>query len=272
VPNRRYLKLAPDGTPRGTVPFPALPEGDASLGHSPPRAADKAGRVYFDSPIVAMRPAVKRQQRARILRFTPGEPAAEAVADFADHADFEHHFRYRAFPQTDAWVVDDAGRIGVLSAAEYRLRWYEGGQVVKTGPVIPYSRVRVGAGERERFWAQKAVEPASGASVAGGRPQLTPAGMERTRAAWPDSLFPEFLPPFDPRGVFRTEDGSIWVTRTTPASSPQRIDILNGDGALRAFLTLPEGRRLIAVGRTDVYLLAVDGDGVQSLERYRLPR
>jgi hypothetical protein len=35
---------------------------------------------------------------------------------------------------------------------------------------------------------------------------------------------------------------------------------------------LPPGRRLLAVGRAGLYLAAVNRDGLETLERYQLPR
>jgi hypothetical protein len=223
--------------------------------------------------IIQMQPVVKRSMKARLVRWLPGSASPEVAMEFTDHGEFEHEFRFRPMPQTDAWVVDAAGRIGILSAAEYRLRWYRDGELVETGPPVPHAPTRITGAEREAFRAKKALEPASGGSVGGtGGGPAGVLGMERARAAYPDSIFPEVMPAFEPNGVFLAPDGSIWVRRTAPASTPNAlVDILDASGALRARVRMPPRARLFALGARGVYLLTVDSDGFQVLERYAYP-
>ena len=270
--NRRFLKILPDGSIRGALPFP---DGRSTgiTGWAPPRGVDPRGRIYWDTPIIEMQPAVKRSMKARLVRWLPGSDAAEVAMEFADHGEFEHQYRYRPMPQTDAWVVDPAGRIGILSAAEYRLRWYKDGTLVETGRPIPYTPTRLTTAEREAFRARKALEPAGGATTMGGSSGARPVmDAARVRAAWPDSIFPEVMPPFEVNGALLAPNGDIWVRRNGPASQPAaRVDILDSHGTRRATLRLPPRARLFALGSRFVYLLAVDADGFQTLERYDYP-
>ena len=270
--NRRLLKILPDGTIRGAYSFP---DGRATgiTGWAPPRGVDPQGRIYWDTPIIDMQPVVKRSMKARLVRWLPGSDAAEVAMEFADHGEFEHQYRYRPMPQTDAWVVDATGRIGILSAAEYRLRWYQGGSLVETGPPVPYTPVRLTSAEREAFRTKKALEPSGGASMTGPAPATSRADPVRVRAAWPDSIFPEVMPPFEAQGALLAATGDIWIRRTGPASQASaRVDILDRHGKLRATLRLPPRARLFALGSRFVYLLAVDTDGFQTLERYTYPK
>jgi hypothetical protein len=50
-----------------------------------------------------------------------------------------------------------------------------------------------------------------------------------------------------------------------------RIDILDPHGALTAILRLPPRTRLFGIGAESAYLLSIDDDGLQTLERYALP-
>lgn len=270
--NRRYHRIHPDGSIGTAFSFP---DGRSSgiTGWAPPRGVDPQGRIYWDTPIIDMQPVAKRSMKARLVRWLPGSESPEVAMEFADHGEFEHRFRYSPMRQTDAWVVGADGRIGILSAAEYRLRWYRNGAVVETGPPIPFTPTRLTRAERDAFRAQKALEPAAGASLAGGTPATSrtqdPAGV---RAAWPDSIFPEVMPPFEANGALLAPGGDVWVRRTGPASADRaRVDILDGHGRLRAFLRLPPKARLFALGARHVYLLAIDADGFQTLERYSYP-
>ena len=269
--NQRLIKIMPDGSINGTIPLAALRSGGMSS-WSAPRVADASGLLYWDAAILERQPAIKRSMRAQLIRWRPGsEP--EVALEFADHAEFEHRFRYRPMPQTDAWVVAADGRIGILSAAEYRLRWYKDGAVVETGPAVPHTPVRLTRAERDAFRARKALEPANGASFNGApgatRRTQDPAAVLR---AWPDSIFPDVMPPFEVNGALIAANGDIWVRRTGPASAPAaRVDLLDSHGKLRAQLRLPPRARLFGLGRRHVYLLSIDDDGLQTLERYEYP-
>ncbi len=271
--NRRFLKILTSGAIVGSVPF-AEPRVGGVTGWAAPRAVDATGHVYWDTPIIDMQPAVKRSTKARIIRWLPGMGEPEEFMQFADHSEFEHSYRYRPMPQTDAWVVDATGRIGILSAAEYRLRWYKDGKLVETGPPIPFTPVRLTAAERDAFRAQKALEPSGGGVSIGGGPSSTSRTQDpaRVRAAWPDSIFPDVMPPFEMHGALLPANGDVWVRRTGPASQTSaRVDILDVHGKLRAILRLPPRARLFALGSRFVYLLAVDTDGFQTLVRYDYP-
>jgi hypothetical protein len=271
--NRRLLKILPDGSIRGSYSFHDG-RGTGITGWAPPRGVDPQGRIYWDTPIIDMQPVVKRSMKARLVRWLPGSEAAEIAMEFADHGEFEHQYRFRPMPQTDAWVVDASGRIGILSAAEYRLRWYQDGTLVETGPPIPFTPVRLTSAERDAFRAKKALEPAGGATtMSGASPAARPIqDAARVRAAWPDSIFPAVMPPFEVQGALMAPHGDIWVRRTGPASQASaRVDILDAHGTRRATLRLPPRARLFALGARAVYLLSVDTDGFQTLERYSYP-
>jgi hypothetical protein len=94
----------------------------------------------------------------------------------------------------------------------------------------------------------------------------------QVRGAWPDSIFPDVMPPFEVNGALLAPSGDIWVRRTGPASAPARVDILDHHGTLRATLRLPPRARLFALGARHLYLISVDADGFQTLERYAYPR
>jgi hypothetical protein len=270
--NRRVHRITSDGRFVGAFQFPAPRVGGIN-GWGPPRGVDPSGRIYWDTPIIQMEPVVKRSMKAQIVRWLPGAEAVEPAMQFNDHGEFEHAFRYRAMPQTDAWVLAPDGRIGILSAAEYRLRWFKDGTLVETGPAIEFERTRLTSAEREAFRAKKALEPASGATARGQPGSPSPAiGQERARAAWPDSLFPEFMPPFEAGGALLAPGGDVWVRRNGPARErAARVDVLDGHGTVRGVVRLPPRARLFALGEEWVYLVSTDDDGLQTLQRFAYP-
>jgi hypothetical protein len=219
-----------------------------------------------------MHPVVERLPQARIVRWMPGADSAEEAQRFTDHGDFEHRFRYRAIPHTDAWVVAPDGRIGILSAAEYRLRWYRNGSVVETGPPVPFTPIRLTSAERDAFRATKALEPMSGVSATGSPTAMPRMGIERARASYPDSIFPEVMPPFELDGALLAAGGDIWVKRRgTARQASARVDVIDGKGHLRGVVRLPPRTKLLALGTDAVYLINTDDNGLQTLERYGYP-
>jgi hypothetical protein len=269
--NRRLLKITDNGTFVGSFSFPAPRVGGINS-FSVPRGVDPEGRIYWDSPIIEMQPVVQRLMQARIVRWLPGADSVEEAQRFADHGEFEHRFRFRPMPQTDAWVVAHDGRIGILSAAEYRLRWYRNGALVETGPPVPYTPLRLTNADREAFRARKALEPMSGVSASGPPGAMPLMGIERARQSFPDSLFPEVMPPFEVDGAMLTPGGDIWVKRTGPArETSSRLDILDSSGKLRGVVKLPPRTKLLALGREWLYLINSDDNGLQTLERYAYP-
>jgi hypothetical protein len=144
--------------------------------------------------------------------------------------------------------------------------------LVETGPPVPFVPTRLTAAERDAFRAKKALEPAAGVSMQGGGGADPVALGSRVKAAWPDSIFPAVMPPFEANGALLAPDGDIWVRRTGPVSATSaRVDILDSHGVLRATLRLPPRARLLALGSRYVYVLAADADGFQTLERYAYP-
>jgi hypothetical protein len=270
--NRRVLKILPDGSINGSIPLVSMRSASGTTSWSTPKSVDASGRLYWHAPIIDMQPVMKRSMKARLIRWDPGSDSPDVVLEFADHGEFEHKHRYRPMPQTDAWVIAPDGRIAIISAAEYRLRWYKDGALVETGPAVPYTPTRITRAERDAFRAKKALEPMSGASAGGAPPRSRRQDPAAVLAAWPDSLFEAVMPPFEPQGALLAANGDIWVRRTGPASAPAaRVDILDPHGKLRAHLTLPPRARLFALGARHVYLLLTDSDGFQSLERYEYP-
>jgi hypothetical protein len=263
---RRFVRIAPDGEIVGTVGFP-ISRSELVIGA--PRMSDSAGYLYWDSPVIERDGG--RAMRALVVRWRPGSDSIETVAEFSDHAPGEHRLRRRAWPRTDVWVATRSGLVGIVSAADYRLRWFRNGVPIDSGPPVPFIAIRVTAAERSLFRDQKAVEPMASAGMdAGGRMQR--AGGDRARAAWPDSLFPAVLPPFEARSAQLAPNGDIWLPRLGPASQREpRLDVLDSRGHRKATIRLAPRQKLVAVTAVSVFVIATDDDGLQTLERYRYP-
>jgi hypothetical protein len=89
-----------------------------------------------------------------------------------------------------------------------------------------------------------------------------------SRDDWPDRM-----PPFLPGALIAAGSGDLWI-RTSPVAgrAETAYDIVNRRGALVSRLTLPDVEHVVAVGRSAVYTVRVDDDGIQRLRRHAFPR
>ena len=82
--------------------------------------------------------------------------------------------------------------------------------------------------------------------------------------------WPRDLPPFLAGALSMGLDGRLWVQRTTAAGAPPTFDVFDAAGRLAERVTLPARTRLVGHGRGVVYLVRIDEDDLEYLERYRL--
>jgi hypothetical protein len=271
--NRRLLRIAPDGRQGEDIALPA--ELIRAGGLAPVNGVDAAGRLYWVGDVMGdLGGLPKRAAVHRVRAWVPGATTVSIVAPLRDHAEARHAQTFHPLSARDAFVVAPDGRVGVLSATDYRLRWYRDDRLVSEGPALGYTPVPVTAREREDYRIARSQQPASGMRMQPGqradeeRRVVTP----RIRDAYPDALFPEVLPPFEADAVHRSPGGDLWALRSAPVGTRERVvDVIAADGRRRALLRLPAGRRLVAVEREGVYLARVDEDGLEWLERYAYP-
>jgi hypothetical protein len=270
--NRRMLRVAPDGKQGADINLPI--ELLRAGGLAPVAGRDANGRLYWDGDAMGeLNGMPKRAAVHRVRAWVPGETTVTIVAPLRDHADARHAQRFHPLSARDAYVVAPDGRVGVLSATDYRLRWYRANSLVSEGPALSYTPVPVTQREREAFRLKQSQQPASGMRGPPGQSaEERRVVSPQIREAFPDELFPATLPPFDAESVRRAPNGDVWATRSASAGTRAwSVDIIREDGQRRAVLRLPEGRRLVAVEREGIYLARVDEDGLEWLERYAYP-
>jgi hypothetical protein len=274
--NRKFLRIAPNGVQLEDVPIPSIFVSRGGL--APPKGIDARGRIYWAGdvldPVRGADGRIKRAVAQNVRRWTVGTERLDTVARVADHAEAMHHHPFHPFAERDAFVVSPDGAVGILSASEYRLRWLRDGAMILEGPPIAFEPISVTAAERTAFRAERVRSPAGGALMRG-RDDRDARGATRrsVEQAYPDGIFPARKPPFTEGGAIRAPTGEIWVTLSMPHSATRGIvEVLSPAGDRVGQVTLPPGRRLVAVDRGGVYLVRTDDDGLEWLERYGLPR
>lgn len=272
--NRRYLRVAPSGALGEDLTIPAIFISRGGL--APPRGVDDEGRLYWAGDVLTLDAQLgpKRAQTQNVRRWSTRSDRLDTVATVADHAAAMHEHRFHPFAQRDAFVVAPDGRVGVLSAAEYRLRWFRDGRAVAEGPPLDFTPIPVRAAERDAFRRERARTPAGrvGFRSPAGVPDPSPAALRSARDAYPDEMFPAVKPPFVEHGAQLSPRGDTWVTLSGAAGEERSmIEVISPTGTTRGKLLLPPQRGLVALGNHGIYLVRTDQDGLQWLEVHAYP-
>ncbi|MGE0439468.1 MAG: hypothetical protein AB7L66_18420 [Gemmatimonadales bacterium] len=267
---------------RESLPIAQGQPGAGPLSLILPRGTDGRGRIYFqpagggaarvppDSGMVVRwdRAAgtfdsVGRVKLPKLVTRTSGGPNNQNIRQ-----------RPAPFPIQESWAVAPDGRVALIRVPEYRVEWIQpnGSRVV--GPVNRATPVRIRDAEKREYQSESAanglqvrMENNNGrVSMAFSRGRSDDAEEDDAIAAteWPDTK--------PPVTGFATvaPDGMLWVERSVAAGAPRVYDVFDGAGKSVRQVTLPAGRRLIAVGTKGAYVRQVDADGISYLERYDL--
>lgn len=169
--------------------------------------------------------------------------------------------RMQPWPAWDHWVVSPTGRIAFVFFDPYRVDFVgENGRVIESRP-IPYERVAVDDALKKQYREER--ERPTMASTSNGMQMMKMPFREPTE-------WPEFLPPYNGSARFGP-DGLLWIPRLTPAGRPPLYDIIDGRGVLVERIELPARTKLIGFGANSVYLVRLDNDDLQYLQRHALP-
>jgi hypothetical protein len=180
---------------------------------------------------------------------------------------------YVIFAAEDGWAVTPDGRVAVVRSGDYHVEWHAPGRPVVRGPAVPFTRRRVSAADRfayiKRFVANS---PTSGRDASGrgglsAGPVLSDAELQVITDA---GDFAEVHPPFTDRAPLIGADSTLWVQRSVSLDAPESWDLFDAAARLTTRVTIPAGRRLVALGAGTVYAVVTDEDGLERVERYRM--
>lgn len=174
--------------------------------------------------------------------------------------------RMDAWPVWEHWLVSPTGRIAFVFPDPYRVDFVEAGRRVVQGTPIQYDRVRVDDALKKEHEAERSAPAMVMRYNRGGG-----STMELMRHPYePPASWPEFLPPYRGTAQF-SPDGLLWISRMTAAGRPPLYDIIDGTGKLFERVELPPRTKLIGFGAKSVYLVRLDQDDLQYLQRYVIP-
>lgn len=271
--NNRSHILAPDGRSIRTVIADVPGRGGI-------RGVDATGAFLHGIPSWAEGPNALPDDSARIVRWDPAsnrEPTLVAVAQGTRYRKdrspaMQPRLPMVGFASQDAWVVAPSGAVVIVRATPYHVEFRAAGSAPVVGPAYPVTTRAVTQRDKLRFIR----EFAAGSAVSGRGPnggmgrgeQISEAEVVRMAgtAEWAVNF-----PPFDASAVLAGADGRIWVGALTMPGAAPTYDVFDQTGRRVLQVELKPGRRIAHVGARGVYAVAEDADGVQTIERYRLP-
>jgi hypothetical protein len=282
----RPLVITSHGRAGGSLPLP----GDRPL-LTQLSATDARGRIYSEVGILARSPSgtsiptdsagIERLDRTTGRRDTIARVSKLLVSPLVSRAPrrsgrgatgADEPARRSGTPPPfashDQWAVAPDERVAVVSVDPYRVTFTGVDGLVRIGPVLDVARVPVGNALKD-VWRAAARQP---------RPVLVSGANGQTFAQTrvPDveepAEWPDYLPPFLSGAVAFAPDGMLWVRRAVAAESAPAIDVIDQAGRISRRIVLPKQTKLVGFGASSVYLVRIDADDLQYLQRYPLPR
>jgi hypothetical protein len=181
------------------------------------------------------------------------------------------------YAPVDDWSVLSDGRIVVARVSDYHLEIVQPDGRRVTGPPVRYTPVRVGEAETEEWRnAQRSGTRMSVSMQEDGRGSTRSISNAPAPARVPEPpSWPATKPPFGggARGgaVFAAPNGEIWVLRTRAANDKvPTADVFNAQGRLVGKIVFPERTRLVGLGPRGAYLIRIDDDDLQYLQRHAI--
>jgi len=282
--NSRFLVLGPTGAPAGFRDPTGRPIGTSNpvAAIPPARVGDRRGFFYGLGRLTSG-PAVGRSSESEwhpILRWAVGIQHPDTVALLpytvlpgARRITTGYATPLSAIPPFAAgavWAVSLEGALAIVHPEPYRVKLVTRDGRRTVGPAIAYPRVPVSEEHRRAYleeWRRPVPVQVFRRGESGSEIRIQPRGRRSGSVRWPSHL-----PPFLSGAARFAPDGTLWVERTTPAEAPPRFDLFDASGRVRLQVELPTaGMRLVGFGSGTVYLVRLDTEGEERLERWRLP-
>lgn len=272
--NNRVTFLAPNGRPvRALVVDSPGPMGV--------RGVDAQGAFFFAVPSWAEGPNALPDDTVRVVRWLPGTELGDSREVMRVQATRWRKDRSPSqspriptvgYASQDAWVMSSTGELTIVRANPYRVDVIGADGRVRRGPVMPVAVRAVTTADKTRFvreFSAGAAQSGRGEGGGMGRAPL-PSAAEIARQVV-TTEWATHHPPFDASGVFAAPAGRTWVKPPSEQGKPVRYDVFDANGRRERQVEFRAGRRVALVGARGVYVVAEDEDGVQTVERYRVP-
>jgi len=271
--NARLSVLGPDGRAVRTI------RADRP-GLTGVRGVDTDGGLYFAVPAWAEAGRALPDDSVRLVRLDPRTATTRVLAVLqgwrarsdARAPAMEPRIPMVGYAAQDAWGLTSSGEVVIVRGRDYHVDVIARDGARRSGPAYASAPQPVTDADRRRFIAEfSASSPTSGRGPDGGMGHSPPPSDAEIARLMRTTEFAEVHPHFA-SGPVETPGGRVWVGRPLVPGAPSIYDVFDGDGKRATTVELPPGRRVLAVGVRGVYAVAESELGLQSVERYPLPR
>ena len=281
--NQRLLLIAPNGKPAGQHALRREGPGPGPRVMGPVRGSDARGRLYSQGSGITMGPeGPQSSDSVPIIRYDRGTQKADTVAFLAQPrsntqvSGGQGNMRVMVgaanpLAPRDEWAVAADGRVAVVRHEPYRVEWIAPTGARTVGPAIPFPKVKVSEADKKAIERQRA----SGGAIMMTRNDGPGGSSAQARAMSAADLppltdWPEYRPPFVGGAATVAPNGELWVRRTLTGAEAQTYDVFDAKGARVAQVQLPRGTRLVGFGKGTAYLVRIDDDDLQYVQKYTL--
>lgn len=160
------------------------------------------------------------------------------------------------------WFPALDGRVYIVHPEPYRVDVVLPNGTLVAGQPIRYQPIRPTQAHRNA-WIERLRQPAVGVGNAGVR-------AVRSLPFQESDNWPRVLPPFIFDALSVGLDGRLWVQRTAENPHLPTFDVFDTAGRPVEHVVLPVRSRLVGHGRDVVYLVRIDEDDLEYLERHRV--
>ncbi len=285
--NVRYLLVHPDGVTGKDFRIEGSRQGLGLSVRPLPRGVDARGNIYFEGAAFHTNAAgeLTPSDSVAVLRFdrialradtvafarrakgsgsvTPG-PGGQGIMVLSGGA---HPLEPR-----DDWVALPDGRVAVVRGHDYRIDYFASRVSKVSGPSIAYEKIKVDGAVRKMIEDDRERARRNAIGTNSGRGGAPPRGdLPQPPPLQPLTEWPDVMPPFLAQAAIARPNGQVWVRRTQrPGSGGSLYDVFDGAGRVIGHVVLPPKTQLLGFGQGTVYLVRLDEDDLQYLQRYRL--
>jgi hypothetical protein len=277
--NSRYLVIGPDAKPVRS--FPRLPTQTETRGNAVimtgafnVAGSDRNGWLYAREG--GIRPGangMERMDSVAVERWHFSSGRRDTVAFFRLLGK-PGPMEMRPTPPTPfetgtQWAVAPDGRVALVHPQDYRVDFVSPAGVRTNGRPIGFTPIRVTDGHKADWLESRQPPCGTGPMTFTGADGKTISA--RAMAPTPPTEWPEVLPPFLSGEVAFGPDGMLWIKRTMAAGEPPTFDVIDPAGRVVQRVVLAPRSKLLGFGKSSLYVLRIDEDDLQYVQRYALP-
>lgn len=279
--NSRYLVIGPDAKPArmfSQLPTQTETRANATIvsGGFSAAASDRNGWLYArESGIRAGATGMERMDSVAVEKWHFSSGRRDTVAFFTllgkPGPIGNRPTPAPPFQTGTQWAVAPDGRVALVHPQDYRVDLISAAGVRTNGRPIPFTPIRLSEGHKQE-WAESSKPPCGSRPVSFTGAEGTVGTFQVMAPRTPtETEWPEVLPPFLTGNVMFAPDGMLWVKRTTAAGEAPTFDVIDPSGRVAQRIVLAKRSKLLGFGKTSVYILRVDEDDLQYVQRYALP-